>query len=109
MGHSYSCSGSHSSSKDAWHRRGDSHPDAADLFDEMERQNKAAIDDWNRRLNKYRSDIDAQYGEFKRKADRILTDSALDRKTKAALEYDIHMKEFAQLEQPRDQAESIFG
>lgn len=64
-----------------------------DLFEEMERQNKAAIDDWNRRLNKYRSDIDAQYGEFKREADRMLTDSALDRKTKASLEYDIHMME----------------
>lgn len=62
-----------------------------DVFEEMERQNQAAIDDWNRRLNKYRSDIDAQYGEFKREADRMLTDSALDRKTKAALEYDIHM------------------
>ena len=60
-------------------------------------------------LNKYRFDIDVQYGEFKREADRMLTDSALDRKTKAALKYDIHMKEFAQIEQPRDRAESIFG
>ena len=53
-----------------------------DVFEEMERQNKAAIDDWNRRLNKYRSDIDEQYGEFKREADRMMTDSFLPKRTR---------------------------
>lgn len=64
-----------------------------DLFEEMERQNKAAIDDWNRRLNKYRSDIDEQYGEFKREADRMMTDSFLPKRTRLALSHDISMME----------------
>lgn len=64
-----------------------------DLFEEMERQNRAAVDDWNRRLNKYRSDIDEQYGEFKREADRMMTDSFLPKRTRLALSNDISRME----------------
>lgn len=64
-----------------------------DLFEEMERQNQAAIDDWRRRLNKYRTDIDEQYGEFKREADRMMTDSFLPKRTRLALSHDIRMME----------------
>lgn len=58
-------------------------------FEEMERQSQAAVDDWMRRLNKYRSDIDEQYGEFKREADRMMTDSFLPKRTRLALSNDI--------------------
>ena len=64
-----------------------------DLFEEMERQNKAAIDDWNRRLNKYRSDIDEQYAGFKREANRMMTDSFLPKRTRLALSNDISIME----------------
>lgn len=62
-------------------------------FEEMERQNQAATDDWRRRLNKYRTDIDEQYGEFKREADRMMTDSFLPKRTRLALSHDISMME----------------
>lgn len=62
-------------------------------FEEMERQSQAAVDDWMRRLNKYRSDIDEQYGEFKREADRMMTDSFLPKRTRLALSHDISMME----------------
>lgn len=62
-------------------------------FEEMERQNQAAIDDWNRRLNKYRSDINEQYGEFKCEADRMMTDSFLPKRTRLALSNDISRME----------------
>ena len=66
-----------------------------DLFDEMGRQNQAATDDWRRRLNKYRTDIDEQYGEFKREADRMMTDSFLPKRTRLALSHDIRMMELS--------------
>lgn len=62
-------------------------------FEEMERQSQAAVDDWMRRLNKYRSDIDEQYGEFKREADRMMTDSFLPKRTRLALSNDISRME----------------
>ena len=64
-----------------------------DVFEEMERQSQAAVDDWMRRLNKYRSDIDEQYGEFKREADRMMTDSFLPKRTRLALSNDISRME----------------
>ena len=66
-----------------------------DLFEEIERQNQAATDDWRRRLNKYRTDIDEQYGEFKREADRMMTDSFLPKRTRLALSHDIRMMELS--------------
>lgn len=62
-------------------------------FEEMERQSQAAVDDWMRRLNKYRSDIDEQYAGFKREADRMMTDSFLPKRTRLALYHDISMME----------------
>lgn len=62
-----------------------------DVFEEMKRQNQAAMDDWMRRLNKYRSGIDAQYAEFKRESNRMMTDSFLPKRTRLALSHDIHM------------------
>ena len=62
-------------------------------FEEMERQSQAAVDDWRRRLNKYRTDIDEQYAGFKREADRMMTDSFLPKRTRLALSHDIRMME----------------
>ena len=62
-----------------------------DVFEEMKRQNQAAMDDWMRRLNKYRSGIDAQYAEFKRESNRMMTDSFLPKRTRLALFHDISM------------------
>lgn len=66
-----------------------------DVFEEMERRSQAAVDDWRRRLNKYRTDIDEQYGEFKREADRMMTDSFLPKRTRLALSHDIRMMELS--------------
>lgn len=62
-----------------------------DVFEDMKRQNQAAMDDWMRRLNKYRSGIDAQYAEFKRESNRMMTDSFLPKRTRLALSHDISM------------------
>lgn len=64
-------------------------------FEEMERQSQAAVDDWRRRLNKYRIDIDEQYAGFKREADRMMTDSFLPKRTRLALSHDIRMMELS--------------